>query len=125
MEVQRRRPDRVFDESMHHDLRIQNWKLDVDAQTHTKLGPCTFFYGVLILSILFGMALNFIKIKPMDAFFFTAVINGILAPFVLVGVLLVACDSVIMNRQTSSWVARVAVAITTIGMFFAAGAIFL
>jgi len=57
--------------------------------------------------------------------FFTAVINGILAPFVLVGVLLVACDSVIMNRQTSSWVARVAVAITTIGMFFAAGAIFL
>jgi len=22
---------------MHHDLRIQNWKLDVDAQTHTKL----------------------------------------------------------------------------------------
>jgi Mn2+/Fe2+ NRAMP family transporter len=90
-----------------------------------KLRHARFFYGVLVLSILFGMALTFIDIKPMDALFFSAVINGLLAPFVLVGILLVACDRVVMGGQTSSWLARIAVGITTLGMFWAAGAIFL
>jgi NRAMP (natural resistance-associated macrophage protein)-like metal ion transporter len=90
-----------------------------------KLRHARFFYAVLVLSILFGMALTFIDIKPMDALFFSAVINGLLAPFVLAGILLVACDRVVMGDQTSSWLARIAVGITTLGMFLAAGAIFL
>jgi NRAMP (natural resistance-associated macrophage protein)-like metal ion transporter len=83
------------------------------------------FYGILVLSILFGMALTFTPIKTMDALFWTAVINGLLAPFVLVGVLLVACDSVVMHNQPSSMLARVVVGITTAGMFAAGVAIFL
>jgi len=61
----------------------------------------------------------------MDALFWSAVINGLLAPFVLVGVLLVACDSVLMRNQRSSMLARIVVGITTAAMFAAGIAIFL
>jgi Mn2+/Fe2+ NRAMP family transporter len=55
----------------------------------------------------------------------SAVFNGLLAPFVLVGILLVACDSVLMQNQRSSMLARITFGITTIGMFAAGIAIFL
>lgn len=90
-----------------------------------KLSRARAFYGILILSILFGMALTFTSIKPMDALFLSAVINGLLAPFVLVGILLVACDNVLMRHQRSSLPAQIAVGITTAGMFAAGIAIFL
>jgi len=61
----------------------------------------------------------------MDALFWSAVINGLLAPFVLVGVLLVACDTVLMRNQSSSMLARITVGVTTVGMFAAGIAIFL
>jgi NRAMP (natural resistance-associated macrophage protein)-like metal ion transporter len=83
------------------------------------------FYGVLVCSIVIGIALSFTSIKPTDALFLTAVINGVLAPFLLVGILWVACDHVIMRGQPSSWLARIAVGVTTFGMFGAAVAIFL
>jgi NRAMP (natural resistance-associated macrophage protein)-like metal ion transporter len=83
------------------------------------------FYGILVLSIVFGMALTFTPIKPMDALFWSAVINGLLAPFVLVGILLVACDKVLMRDQRSSMIARITVGVTTLGMFVAGVAIFL
>jgi NRAMP (natural resistance-associated macrophage protein)-like metal ion transporter len=90
-----------------------------------KLTRARGFYGVLVCSIVVGIALSFTSVKPMDALFLTAVINGVLAPFLLVGILAVACDNVIMQNQTSSILARVAVAVTTLGMFGAAVAIFL
>ena len=89
-----------------------------------KLHRAKAFYGILVLSIVFGMALTFTPIKPSDALFLTAVINGLLAPFILIGVLWVACDEGSMHKQTSSWLARIAVGVTTVGMFVAAVAIF-
>jgi Mn2+/Fe2+ NRAMP family transporter len=89
-----------------------------------KLSRARAFYAVMGLSILLGMALTFTHIKPVDALFLTAVINGILAPFLLVGILMVACDRKIMQGQPSSLLGRVVVGLTTIGMFFAAIAIF-
>jgi len=90
-----------------------------------KLWRARAFYGVLICSIIVGMALSFTNINPMDALFLTAVINGVLAPFLLVGILIVACDRGIMQNQPSSWLARIAVTVTTVGMFVAAAALFL
>jgi NRAMP (natural resistance-associated macrophage protein)-like metal ion transporter len=89
-----------------------------------KLGRARAFYGIFVLSILFGMALTVMPIKPMDALFWCAVINGLLAPFILVGILLVACDRVLMRDQRSSMLARIAVGITTAAMFVAGIAIF-
>jgi NRAMP (natural resistance-associated macrophage protein)-like metal ion transporter len=98
-----------------------SWRQGLDL----KLGRARAFYGTLICSILIGIALSFTRIKPMDALFLTAIINGILAPFLLVGILWVASDSAIMQGQPSSWLARGAVAVTTLGMFAAAVGIFL
>jgi len=57
--------------------------------------------------------------------FWTAIINGVLAPFLLVGVLVVASDRKLMQGQPSSWLSRIAVGIITIAMFGAAAAMFL
>jgi NRAMP (natural resistance-associated macrophage protein)-like metal ion transporter len=89
-----------------------------------KLGRARAFYGIMGLSIVLGVALTYLHIKPVDALYLTAVLNGILAPILLVGILLVACDRKIMHGQPSSLLGRVVVGVTTIGMAFAAIAIF-
>src|SRR6202011_826502 len=83
------------------------------------------FYTVLIFSTLVGIAMDFLNINPVKALFWTAVINGVLAPFLLVGILYVACDRKLMNGQPSSMLSRVVVTITTLAMFAAAIAMFL
>ncbi len=98
---------------------------DLHQGLDKKLHEARAFYGILICSIVVGMGLSFTSIRPMDALFLTAVINGLLAPFLLVGILMVACDRKIMQNQPSSLLARILVTITTIGMFLAAAALFL
>jgi Mn2+/Fe2+ NRAMP family transporter len=83
------------------------------------------FYAVLIFSVLLGVAMDFLNINPVKALFWTAIINGVLAPFLLVGVLLVASDRKLMQGQPSSWLSRIAVGIITMAMFGAAAAMFL
>src|SRR5438874_1782028 len=78
------------------------------------------FYTVLIVSTLIGIGMDFLDINPVRTLFWTAVINGVLAPFLLVGILFVACDRKLMQDQPSSMLSRVVVVITTIAMFAAA-----
>jgi Mn2+/Fe2+ NRAMP family transporter len=69
--------------------------------------------------------MDFLSINPVKALFWTAVINGVLAPFLLVGILYVACDRKLMHTQPSSMLSRIAVAVTTLAMFAAAIGMFL
>jgi Mn2+/Fe2+ NRAMP family transporter len=78
------------------------------------------FYSVFILSTVVGAALDFFNIDPIKALVWSAIINGVLAPFVLVALLLVASDPRIMHGQVSSPVTRLVVILTTILMFGAA-----
>ena len=82
------------------------------------------FYASFVVSILLGMALDFTHVNPVHALYWTAVINGVLAPFLLVGILIAASDSKLMHGQPSSWLSRIVVGITTVAMFAAAGAMF-
>jgi len=82
------------------------------------------FYAVLALSIAAGVLLDFADINPVKALYWTAVINGVLAPFLLTGILIAASDSKIMAGQPSSRLGRVAVGVTTGAMFAAAIAMF-
>jgi Mn2+/Fe2+ NRAMP family transporter len=68
--------------------------------------------------------LDFLQINPVQALFWTAVINGVLAPFLLVGILLVASSKTIMKGQPSGSLGRVTVAVATLLMFGAAIAMF-
>ena len=80
---------------------------------------------MLILSMLLGIAMDFLGVNPVKALFWTAVINGVLAPFLLVGVLIAASDRKLMQGQPSSWLSRIVVGTITLVMFGAAAAMFI
>jgi Mn2+/Fe2+ NRAMP family transporter len=83
------------------------------------------FYSVVTLSIVLGIVLDFANVDPIGALFLTSVINGLLAPFLVLGILLVASNRKIMNNQPSSLLSRVVVGLTTLLMFGAAAGMFL
>lgn len=57
------------------------------------------FYGVIAASTLIGMLINFVGINPIDALFWTAVINGVLAPPLLLLVMLIANNEKVMGKD--------------------------
>ena len=97
------------------------WRQGLDE----RFKGARYFYGVIILSTVVGIAMDFLGINPVKALFWTAVINGVLAPFLLIGILFVACDRKLMNGQPSSWISRIMVGIITLAMFGAAAAMFI
>lgn len=100
---------------------IFGWRQGIDE--HFRRARA--FYGVIALSIAAGVALDFANVNPVAALYWTAVINGVLAPFLLTGILLAASDRRLMLGQPSSRLGRVTVAVTTVAMFAAAAGLFL
>jgi NRAMP (natural resistance-associated macrophage protein)-like metal ion transporter len=82
------------------------------------------FYAVILLSTCAGVALSFLHINPVSALYWTAVINGLLAPFLLVAILMVAGNKKLMQGQPSSRLGWITVAVTTVAMFAAGIAMF-
>jgi NRAMP (natural resistance-associated macrophage protein)-like metal ion transporter len=89
-----------------------------------KLEQARWFYALILISTAAGVALDFIGINPVKALYWTAVINGLLAPFLLVAILIVAADKKLMQGQPSSRLEWAAVAIATVAMFAAGVAMF-
>ena len=91
------------------------WKYGLD--THwSRAKP---FYAVIVLATLAGVAMNFIGINPIDALFYSAVLNGIVAPPLLVMVMLAARNSKVMGKQTIGPALTVLGWAATVGMFLA------
>ena len=82
------------------------------------------FYGVFGLSIVAAIGMDFADFSAVRALYWSAIINGLLAPFLLVGILAIASDREIMAGQPSSRLGRAVVLVTTVVMFAAAGAMF-
>jgi Mn2+/Fe2+ NRAMP family transporter len=82
------------------------------------------FYALILLSTGVGVGLDYLGINPVKALYWTAVINGLLAPFLLVAILVVASDRRLMQGQPSSRLGWAVVAITTVAMFAAGIAMF-
>ena len=89
-----------------------------------KLRQARWFYALILVSTGAGVALDFIGINPVKALYWTAVINGLLAPFLLVAILIVAGDKKLMQGQPSSRLGWIVVAVTTVAMFAAGVAMF-
>ncbi|HYU82478.1 MAG TPA: divalent metal cation transporter, partial [Candidatus Polarisedimenticolia bacterium] len=77
------------------------------------------FYGVIALATLVGLVIPFTGIKPIDALFFTSILNGVAAPFLLVVIMLAARNKKVMGRQTIGPVLTALGWIVTIAMFAA------
>ncbi len=80
---------------------------------------------VTFLVTVLGIGLDFSGINPMKALYWAGIINGWLAPFLLVGVLWIASDSELMKQQPSPVIARVIVGLTALIMLAAAIGMFL
>jgi NRAMP (natural resistance-associated macrophage protein)-like metal ion transporter len=78
------------------------------------------FYLIIALSTLVGLLINFLGINPMAALFWTAVINGLLSPPLLVIVMLVSNDQKIMGDKTNSLAANIVGWAAAVIMFAAA-----
>ena len=89
-----------------------------------KLTGARWFYALILGSTGAGVALDFIGINPVKALYWTAVINGLLAPFLMVAILIVAADKKLMQGQPSSRLGWAVVAIATLAMFAAGIAMF-
>lgn len=96
------------------------WKQGIDEHYQDAPG----FYAIVVAAVIAGLALDFTNVNAVAALYWTAVINGVLAPFLLVGLLIVASDRVLMQGQPSSRLGRCVVAVTTAAMFAAAIAMF-
>jgi Mn2+/Fe2+ NRAMP family transporter len=91
------------------------WRQGIDE--HFRGAPA--FYAVILIAMTAGVAFDFTNLNPIKALYWTAVINGILAPFLLTGILIVASDRRLMHGQPSSRLGRAVVLITTVAMFLA------
>jgi NRAMP (natural resistance-associated macrophage protein)-like metal ion transporter len=96
------------------------WRQGLDK----KLKQARAFYTLILLSTGLAVVLDFVRINPVKALYWTAVINGLLAPFLLVAILIVASDNKLMQGQPSSRLGWAVVAITTVAMFAAGVAMF-
>ena len=96
------------------------WRQGLDK----KLKQARWFYALILFSTGVGVGLDFAGINPVKALYWTAVINGLLAPFLLVAILVVASDKKLMQGQPSSRLGWTVVAITTVAMFAAGVAMF-
>jgi Mn2+/Fe2+ NRAMP family transporter len=102
-------------------VEVFGWRQGIDE----KFSGAPAFYLVLVGAIASGVMLDFANVNPVKALYWTAIINGLLAPFLLAGVLLAASDRKLMEGQPASRLSRVTVGITTVLMFGAAAAMFL
>lgn len=75
------------------------------------------FYGVVAVATLVGLVIPFTGVKPIDALFFTSVLNGIAAPPLLVVIMLAARNKKVMGGQTIGPVLTALGWIVTIAMF--------
>jgi Mn2+/Fe2+ NRAMP family transporter len=96
------------------------WKWGLERKANDARG----FYGVIAVSVLAGLVIQYSPISPMKALFWSAVINGIVAvPLMVVIILLVSRES-IMGKFTASrpivilgWVATAVMGAAAIRMF--------
>ena len=92
------------------------WKYGLDE----KPRRAKLFYTMIVVPTLIGMLVNFLGINPIRALFWTAVINGFLAPPLLVVIMFVSNNPRVMGeRVNGAWINILGWA-TTVVMFAAA-----
>ena len=81
------------------------------------------FYGVLAAAVVLGLALNALKVNAVKMLFYAAVVNGVLAPPLIVLVTLLTSDKRIMGKHTNSplikylgWITAVVMVAASIAM---------
>jgi NRAMP (natural resistance-associated macrophage protein)-like metal ion transporter len=80
------------------------------------------FYSVIVVGTLLGMALNHLGVSGFRLLFWAAVVNGLLAPPLIVLVLLICNDGRVMGEHVNGWRLNVLGTVTAVVMTVAGGA---
>jgi len=95
---------------------------------YRKLKQAYSFYGVIIVSVLLGIAANFVHLNPIRGLIYAAVANGIIAPFVLFFVVRLSGDKKIMgehaNRPFVSFIGWVTIGVMAVSGIAAIATLF-
>ena len=83
------------------------------------------FYVMLTLATVVGVVLNFIHLDPIRALFISAVINGVVAPPLLLLIMLLGADAAVMKRYVSGKLSLTLTGIATAFMTLAAAGMFI
>ncbi|TSC88013.1 MAG: natural resistance-associated macrophage protein [Microgenomates group bacterium Gr01-1014_7] len=78
---------------------------------YRKLKEANAFYGTIIISTLIGLGINFIGFDPIKTLIYSAVINGLIAPVILVLIILLSNSKKVMGERVNN------PAITALGWF--------
>lgn len=91
------------------------WKLGLSK----TLREAPAFYGVLIISMILGLAMNFVGIDQIRALIYSAVLNGLVAPVILILIVQISSNKKIMGERVNNLATVVLGWIVTIVMVVA------
>ena len=86
---------------------------------YLKFKKARAFYGVITLSMAIGLVLNFVGLDPIKALIYSAVLNGIVAPVILVLIVHMSDNKKIMGGRANGKILSAVGWITTIAMIIA------
>jgi Mn2+/Fe2+ NRAMP family transporter len=97
-----------------------NWNWGLERKATDARG----FYGVIALSVLTGLVIQYSPISPMKALFWSAVINGVVAVPLMVVIILLVSKKSVMGAFTASrpliilgWIATAVMGAAAVRMF--------
>ncbi|MBP9719433.1 MAG: Nramp family divalent metal transporter [Candidatus Levybacteria bacterium] len=73
------------------------WKSGLSLKLHQARA----FYGILIISMLIGLGINFLGFNPIKLLIFTAVVNGLVAPLILFVIVHMTSSKRVMKENVS------------------------
>ena len=96
------------------------WREGLDL----RLTQARWFYAAIAVATLAGVGLNFTRLDPVKALYWSAVVNGVLAAPVMASVMLLAANGRVMGRLAlrppmlvGGWLATAVMALASIGFF--------
>ncbi|RQR83182.1 divalent metal cation transporter [Burkholderia sp. Bp9012] len=99
---------------------VMGWKEGLER----KVGDARGFYGIIAVSVLAGLGIQYSPISPMKALFWSAVINGVVAVPLLVVIIILVSKKSVMGAFTASrplivlgWIATAIMGAAAVAMF--------
>lgn len=88
---------------------------------YRKLREARAFYGVITISVVIGIIINFIGIDPIKALIYSAIANGIVSPIIIIFIVHISGSKKIMGEHRNSlfgntvgWIVTILMSITAI-----------
>lgn len=85
-----------------------------------KLKSAYGFYGIIIISMIIGLCINFIGLNPIKVLIYSAVANGVVAPLVLLPMVIISSNKKIMGEWVNKPITKI-VGWVVIGVMTLAG----